>query len=89
MREAMPASPERRLAIDLVADAIRILEAPVPEHPNPKKLALLKRDWLQDRAREIAFFSNPRKSAFWCEAAGLDWEAVVSRLRSRGLFYDA
>lgn len=74
-------SPERKLATDLLADAIRILRDPPQAIPGSK----LWKQWLHEREREIEFFENPRKSAFWCEAAGLDWDAVVSRLRAQGL----
>ena len=34
--------------------------------------------------QEIDFFTDPAKSEVWCVAAGLDWDATVSRLRHDG-----
>lgn len=36
------------------------------------------------KPREIAFFLDAKKSELWCIAAGLDWDATVSRLRHDG-----
>lgn len=39
--------------------------------------------------REIAFFMKPELSELWCVAAGLDYEATISRLRADGHFVPA
>ena len=41
------------------------------------------------KQKEIDFFTDPRKSELWCVGAGLDYEAVVSRLRHDGHFVPA
>lgn len=44
---------------------------------------------LNHHPREIAFFTDPAKSELWIVAAGLDYDAVVSRLRHDGHFTPA
>ena len=41
-------------------------------------VAALKRD---HKAKDVEWFEDATKSEFWIVAAGLDWDATVSRLR--------
>lgn len=69
----------RHLAAAVLADALSVLQKPRPAR---------KASWPAyefDRDREIAFFRDPSKSAKWCEVAGFDWAAVVSKLEHAGL----
>lgn len=99
----MAISGYRALASDLILDAIRILDMPPPSSTAPKdrkrtggkklcptcKWVRGWQAWRDRHNRETDFFNSPRKSAVWCELAGFDWDAVVSRVRARGLLYAA
>lgn len=75
------ASPEQRLAIAIVAGCVDVLKAKVPTTGRARL------EWEKRRKFESEFIADPRASAPWVEAAGLDWDAVVSRLRHQNLLH--
>lgn len=116
----MGAHGYRKLAADLLSDAVSKLETPPPpdEPPVPpvgergywKKrrgqdpvwvtraewVDELRREWVrkweeweESRMRERAFFLSAERSEMWCDAAGVDREVIVERLRADNLLYDA
>lgn len=64
----------RALAISLLADAVTILRRPVRRRYDEAR-----------RAYEVAFFRDPARCAKWCEMAGYDYGAIVSKLDAQGL----
>ncbi len=64
----------RRLAATVIAGCVEALRRPCPTDPNGARL------WAKQRAKELTFIADPRLSAFWCEAAGVEWDVVVSKL---------
>jgi len=85
----------RNVAATLLRDAAWVLRRPPPNSTPPdgkdarRAWVVQWRYWIRERKRDVGFFKNPWRSAMWCEAAGLDYEAVLSRLSAEGLLYDA
>ena len=44
--------------------------------------------WIDTRAGVLGFFRDGKRSAAWCEAAGLDLDAVRSKIESEGIGYE-
>lgn len=91
---AIEEGPYRRLAQSLLRDAYDVLCKNPPPATPPKGVAS-KREWRKkwerweyERQRELRFFADPSRSAPWCEMAGVDYDATVSRLERDGLLYD-
>jgi hypothetical protein len=76
---AIEATPHRKLAAALMAGCVDVLKVPRPK----SRQAVVS--WNRARRDEIAFITEPRASAFWCEAAGVDYDAVLSRLKKLDL----
>lgn len=70
----LPFSGFRQLAAAVVLDAVETLRR-VPRCGESKHY----------RDRDIAFFRDATRSARWCEMAGFDWAAIVSKLDQQGL----
>jgi hypothetical protein len=64
----------RALACAVVADAVSILRKPVKTRHGEAM-----------RTFEIDFFRDPARASKWCEMAGWDLDAVVSKLDKAGL----
>ena len=69
----------QRLAAMLLKDSLRVLATKPPKQKKKRER------WQQAHDVEIAFWNTPRKAARWCELVGLDYDAIVSRLRRRAL----
>lgn len=88
-------APYRRLAVALIQDAIITLKTPPPTAKRPpageRRKAWVTRweAWERSRMRDLAFFRDGKRAAPWCEAAGLDYGAVMARLEDEGLLYDS
>lgn len=83
----------RKLAADLLSDTVSVLRQPPPPSrpPSNRSRAEWVRSWEvweQERMRDLRFIRDPERSASWCEAAGVDYDAVVSRLEDEGSLYD-
>lgn len=68
--------PIRRLAAALLLDSVTILKS---ERPKTRRAIAA---WEDRRELEAEFLSNERACGHWCEAAGIEWDAMVSRLRA-------
>lgn len=76
-RASTESYPHRKLAAAVVAGCVEILKEPKPKSDQ----AITQ--WKSRRRDEAAFITNARASAFWCEAAGVEWDVVVSQLRAK------
>lgn len=81
----------RRLAADLILDAVQTLRTPPPTSRPAKDRVTWRRRWItwaKHRIRDVEFFRDEARSGPWCEAAGLDYDAVLERLEAEGALYD-
>jgi hypothetical protein len=69
----------RSLAVAVLNSAVDALKVRRPRRADAR------RQWSAQRQDTVEFFEHPRASAVWCEAAGMEWDTVVSRLRMQGL----
>lgn len=76
---AVRAAAYRQVAAATIVGAVEILRSSEPTSDKAR------RAWQTRRDAEIRFFADPRRSAHWCEAAGLDWDFVVGKLSAEGL----
>ena len=85
----------KRVASALLRDCIHVLAQDPPPQVAPKVRGgrlhsdwrKKWRDWAGGRAVELRFLNSPR-SILWCEVLNMDRDALVDRLRERGLIYD-
>lgn len=83
----------RKLAADLLSDAVSVLRDSPPPAKRPSGMTRTEwnrrwEQWERERMRDLSFFGDPNRSAVWCEAAGVDYDAVVGRLEDEGALYD-
>lgn len=84
----------KRIASALLRDCIHVLALPHPPLEPPgrwKECQSVWRTkwavWASGRGRELRFL-NSQRSIMWCEILEMDRDALVDRLRDRGLIYD-
>lgn len=83
----------RKLAVALVADAVQVLRTDPPSATPPRSRGEHEgwrqkwKKWERERRRDVEFFGS-RRAAVWCELAGLEVDAVRSRLEAERLLYD-
>jgi hypothetical protein len=77
--QALSTLPHRKLAAAVVADCIEALRIPKPS----SRQAIVT--WKRQRQDELDFITDPKASAIWCEAAGIEWDVVVSKLNAQQL----
>lgn len=68
-----------RLALAILADSVKVLKVPCPAD------RLAAERWNKGRAVELRFWREPKRSAFWCEVAGFDWDVFYSWLTESGI----
>jgi hypothetical protein len=82
-------TPQKKLAIALVADAVQCCQQRrVPKQSKRERAKTYHarvRFWKRQRATAIEWFLRPECSAMWTEAAGLEWATVVRELQRREL----
>lgn len=69
----------RRLALALLADSVKVLRVKRPPGRQAGEA------WDRGRTAELRFWRDPARSAFWCEAAGYDWNVFVGWLTDSGM----